>query len=75
MMNFLNAFNCHLVTVYIFNQKKKEKVFTIEIKLEIINQLEKGVSDSSPAVIYNNRKATVSDKKSRKKQFFNMQLT
>ena len=46
--------------------KRKRNVLTIETKLEIINQLEKGISSSSLAVCYNIGKATVSDIKKQK---------
>ena len=46
--------------------KRKRNVLTIETKLEVINQLEKGVSGSSLAVRYNIGKATVSDVKKQK---------
>ena len=39
--------------------KRKRNVLTIEMKLEIINQLEKDISGSSLAVCYNIDKATV----------------
>ena len=48
------------------SMKKKGNVLTIETKLEIIKQLEKGVSGSSLAVRYNIGKATVSDIKKQK---------
>ena len=41
--------------------KRKRNVLTIETKLEIIHQLEKGVSGSSLAVCYNTGKATLFD--------------
>ena len=43
------------------SMKRKRNVLTIETKLEIINQLENGVSGSSLVVRYNIGKATVSD--------------
>ena len=46
--------------------KRKRNVLTIETKLKIINQLEKGVNSSSLAVHYNIGKATVSDIKKQK---------
>ena len=46
--------------------KRKRNALTIETKLEIINQLEKGVNSSSLAVHYNISKATVSDIKKQK---------
>ena len=48
------------------SMKRKRNVLTIESKLEIIKQLEKGVSGSSLAVRYNIGKATVSDIKKQK---------
>ena len=48
------------------SMKRKRNVLTIETKLEIINQLENGVSGSSLAVRYNIGKATVSDIKKQK---------
>ena len=48
------------------SMKRKRNVLTIETKLEIINQLENGVSGSSIAVRYNVGKATVSGIKKQK---------
>ena len=65
-MYCLNVSSYSLVNCSMSSIKRKRNFLTIEMKYQITNQLEKGVSGSSLAVHYDISKATVSDIKKQK---------